>query len=57
MPIQPPTQWVRWDDPEELEEAKAFDRHREKHRRPLTYPPSKPPKSPAPPKPQDHTSR
>jgi hypothetical protein len=53
----PPLERVRWDDPEELEEARAFAQHREKHRRPVAYPPKRPPRSPAPAPPPGHTSR
>jgi hypothetical protein len=52
-----PHQRVRWDDPEELEEARAFSQHREKHRRPVAYPQSKPPKSPEPAPQRDDTTR
>lgn len=56
MPNQPPLprrEVHNWNDPEMEEERLAFARRREKHRRPLTYPPKKP----EPPPPQGHTGR
>lgn len=42
-----------WNDPEMVDERRAFAQRQERHRRPIQYPPKKP----APQKPQDRTDR
>jgi hypothetical protein len=43
--------FIRWDDPEEMEERRAFSVHRERHRRPYQHSTQSPQSKPAPPKP------